>query len=96
MGEVPGKSEGIFPLQRMGNGDLGVRATGGGSNLLVYQPTYQMDLGGRGGSSGDISQEAFDALGKQLDRELEKKVREVMTRAIQPGGVLNKGVNRRR
>lgn len=98
-GEVPGESEGILPLKRMSNGDLGVQAEGStgisGGSVFNYQPTFAIEVAGAGDSaSGASDPGALDALGKQLDNAVNQKVTAILTRAIQPGGLLNKGAAR--
>ena len=95
MGEVPGASEGILPLKRMSNGDLGVQASGGRSEggMFIYNSSIAIDMSS-GGGGGGMTPEMADQLSKTLDMSVEKKVREVIIRAKQPGGMMNKGVGR--
>ncbi len=83
--------EGILPLKRLSNGDLGVQAqgSGGGSGTVInYMPTFNVGTGSgnnqaNGGGNGDFM--------KILDSEVRKTVMEVISDQQRPGGTLGGG-----
>lgn len=85
-----GRDEAIFPLTRTTDGDLAVRAVGGGGggSVLNYSPTFNFEMqGGKG--SGDPRDN--ERLAKVLDNEVRKTVIDVLQREKRIGGTLNEG-----
>lgn len=76
-GNVMGEAgaEGIFPLKRMGNGELGVQATGSGSNVTVNiigapsQPKVTESQDASGNKSIDV---IFEHIKSEMARDIRK------------------------
>lgn len=76
-GNVMGEAgaEGIFPLKRMGNGELGVQATGSGSNVIVNiigapsQPKVTESQDASGNKSIDV---IFEHIKSEMARDIRK------------------------
>lgn len=76
-GNVMGEAgaEGIFPLKRMGNGDLGIQAAGGGSNVTVNiigapsQPKVTESQDGNGNKSIDV---IFEHVKSEMAKDIRK------------------------
>lgn len=78
--------EGIFPLTRMPNGDLGVQASGGGGGSVVNAPvqvTVTINSNGSAESSVDA-----EGLGKTLGKSIRTAVMKILTEEKRPGGAL--------
>jgi lambda family phage tail tape measure protein len=87
-------SEGLLPLKRLSNGDLGVQVDGSGSGSttqLNYSPVFSISLEGSGGGNGDGDKQVATQLSKILDDEGRKMVLRVITEQQRPGGILAGG-----
>lgn len=88
--------EGIVPLKRMSNGDLGVSAEGitskTASGQFVFSPSYNITISDSGNAvtSQEKAAQAND-LGKRIDQEVRKTVIEVITQQQRQGGLLAGG-----
>ena len=81
--------EAIMPLSRGSDGKLGVKAAGGGNVININTSVTVDQNGARSTSSSDSS----DSAARQLGAMMEAKAKEVVSRAVQPGGILwRKGV----
>jgi len=76
--------EAIMPLSRGRDGKLGVKAAGGG-NVININTNVTVD---KSGTRSTTSSDTSDAAAKQLAGMMEAKAKEVVGRAIQPGGIL--------
>ena len=89
--------EGILPLKRLANGDLGVQAmgAGGGGMTLNYMPTFMLDTnGGSSSSGGSQSAGGMDGFMRVLNSEVKKTTIEVIQEQQRPGGLLAGGRGR--
>lgn len=82
MGEAG--AEAIMPLTRTSNGDLGVKAVGGGSTVIAPQITINVS-GGTKEQNDDASRKVSAAVKQAID----DSVIAVILREKRPGGVLN-------
>lgn len=84
--------EGILPLTRTANGDLGVKAIGGGGGggFVQYNSNFNISL--EGGPSGDPKKDAefIDKLGKKFNGQIKGMVTEQIRQQQRPGGILTK------
>lgn len=89
MGEVPGESEGIFPLKRDKQGRLGVIAEGGGGGInLTYAPVFEIDARGAAVGVGPMLQGVVEAAVQRSRAE--------MLSELANGGALAVATGRRR
>jgi phage-related minor tail protein len=82
MGEAG--AEAIMPLTRTSNGDLGVKAVGGGSTVIAPQITINVS-GGTREQNDDAGRKVSAAVKQAID----DSVISVILREKRPGGVLN-------
>lgn len=76
--------EAIMPLSRGRDGKLGVKSQGGG-NVININTNVVVD---QNGARSSTSSGAGDAAARQLGAMMEAKAKEVVSRAVQPGGLL--------
>lgn len=83
-------AEGILPLARMPNGDLGVQMQGaGGSNVVLNAPvTVSVTVNSDG--SADSQVDAPQA--QQLGQAIRATVLQVLTKETMPGGMVYRAV----
>ena len=77
--------EGIFPLTRMPNGDLGVQATGQGNTVVNCPVTVSVNINSDGSSTSHVDAENF---GKTLGKSIEVVVHNYIVKQLRPGGLL--------
>ena len=77
--------EGIFPLTRMPNGDLGVQATGQGNTVVNCPVTVSVNINSDGSSTSHVDAETF---GKTLGKSIEVVVHNYIVKQLRPGGLL--------
>lgn len=78
--------EGIFPLTRMPNGDLGVQAAGQGNTVINSPVTVSVTINSDGSSS--TSHVDAENLGKTLGKSIEAVVHNYIVKQLRPGGLL--------
>lgn len=82
--------EGILPLTRMANGDLGVQATGGGAATVVSTPvTVTVNIHSDGSSDSSIDAKGAEDLGRSLVKTVETKIYEILNKERRAGGMLS-------
>lgn len=84
-------SEGLLPLKRLSNGDLGVQSDGSNvsnTTQLNYSPVFSISMDGSGGGT---DKQAATQLSKLLDDEGKKMVLRVISEQQRPGGILAGG-----
>lgn len=82
MGEAG--AEAIMPLTRTSNGDLGVKAVGGGSTVIAPQITIHVS-----GGSKEQNDDAGRKVSAAVKQAIDDSVISVILREKRPGGVLN-------
>jgi TP901 family phage tail tape measure protein len=82
MGEAG--AEAIMPLTRTSNGDLGVKAVGGGSTVIAPQITINVS-----GGTKEQNEDAGKRVSAAVRQAIDDTVVSVIMREKRPGGVLN-------
>jgi len=77
--------EGLVPLTRMSNGDLGVATAGGGGGTVAINAPVQINI--HGGSEKD-KEAISDQIMRDMDQHFEKKVVSIILNERRPGGAL--------
>lgn len=81
-------AEGVLPLMRMRNGDLGVQAKGGGGSgsSIIINNNINVESGA-GGKAEDRA-EVAELISKQIEFMMNTKVMTILKDQIRPGGML--------
>lgn len=87
MGEAG--TEGILPLRRMANGDMGVQASGMGGGA-IFAPKTEVNVEVKGNATPDMGNQIGADVARQMDRMLENKMVEFLRKQNLPGNELNK------
>ncbi|WP_274584097.1 phage tail tape measure protein [Neisseria leonii] len=82
-------AEGILPLSRMANGDLGVQFAGGGAGTVVNAP---VQVSVQVNSDGSTESEVTAEQGRQLGEAVRVAVIAEVTKMLRPGGLINQSV----
>lgn len=77
--------EGIFPLTRMANGDLGVQATGSGGTVINSPVSVEVTVNSEGKADSKVDAES---LGKSLGKSIEAAVLKIIVKEQRQGGLL--------
>lgn len=77
--------EGIFPLTRMSNGDLGVQVSGGGGTVINSPVQVSVTVNSDNSTDSKIDAEG---MGKTLGKSIESTIRRVLVQELRPGGML--------
>lgn len=88
MGEAG--DEAIVPLARTRNGDLGIRALGGGGESGATYVNVNVQVSG-GGSSSESSEPAWNQFGSDLGQFVNTQVYAIINKESRSGGQLSKG-----
>ena len=84
--------EGILPLTRMANGDLGVQATGGGAGTVINSPvTVSVTVNSDGSSESSVDTKGAEGLGRTIGKTIETEVYKILTKETRAGGMFAKG-----
>ncbi|NUF08963.1 phage tail tape measure protein [Snodgrassella sp. ESL0324] len=84
--------EGILPLTRMANGDLGVQATGGGAGTVINTPvTVSVTINSDGSSESSVDAKGAEGLGRTIGKTIETEVYKILTKETRAGGMFAKG-----
>ena len=79
-------AEGVLPLSRMANGDLGVQAVGGGGGSYINSPvSVSVTVNSDGSGDSEVNAQSF---GKTLAASVRQVVNEEIAKATRPGGLL--------
>lgn len=85
-GEI--SSEGLLPLRRLANGDLGVQSGGKAASGHTINISAPISVQGGQGSNGKMDPAAMAALQKQFGQMIYTSVKGILTDEQRPGGAL--------
>lgn len=80
------KPEAVMPLERMGDGRLGILSKGGGSSVVNVNTNITINQDGSGSSQVTADTDGVEA--RKLGKLVESKIRDVMVQEQKQGGIL--------
>lgn len=80
--------EAVMPLKRLGNGALGVQASGAGGGATSVVTNVTVNVQGGGGSDKENAAQ----MGRVISRAVEAQVTQILGKQMRPGGALNRGL----
>ena len=82
--------EGILPLTRMANGDLGVQATGGSGGTVISTPvTVTVNIHSDGSSDSSVEAKQAEGLGRTIGKTIETEIYRILNKERRAGGLLS-------
>lgn len=82
--------EGILPLTRMANGDLGVQATGGAGGTVISTPvTVTVNIHSDGSSDSSVDAKQAEGLGRTIGKTIETEIYRILNKERRAGGLFS-------